>query len=293
MHGYLSNDDVTDNLFDYIYRKAWDEREIEPEPPTQQPEAAVDAHDIPGEWTEITDPAEIAEIEAIFSEDKPQTAAVKLYEELSPSGKDTTAYYLFHNPDGIDAPAPLVHETLSLIKERADTFVICAEVCYLSESEMEQWNIGFRKMPRDWNLLPGAVQEQIRAIRPEYEQQWIESTRHERGFEEWQKTQESAERSEWLKQASKARGLICSEWRWRGGLSMLNSTAFVRWFACYQTPQITSTKSPAALMKPVTSTLLTSTKSKGDMIRFGRKQKRYCGDCPRCDCGVNILTRKV
>ena len=219
-------------------------------------------NELPEGWTEITDPAELAEIEAIFGDDKPkpvysvgqrvvldlnerigvQTSipnagefevtkvngdivgvtidngktgmqrstitwdltadeverftvhpvAEKLHEELSPSGKDTTAYYLFQYPNGI-APAALAHETLSLIKEKADTYVICADVCYLSESEMANWNIGFRKMPRDWNLLPEAVQEQIHAIRPDYEQQWLDDTKHQRDFDEWNKAREETE----------------------------------------------------------------------------------------------------
>jgi N12 class adenine-specific DNA methylase len=158
------------------------------------PAAAVETQNQFGQFTEITDPAELAEIEAIFADTKPHTVAKKLYEELSPSGKDTTAYYLFHNPNGTDGSvAMLSHETLSLIKERADIYVICADVCNLSEEERNRLNIGFRKMPRDWNLLPEAVQEQIRAIKPEYEQQWLESTQYQRGFEEWQRTREGAE----------------------------------------------------------------------------------------------------
>jgi len=39
MHGYLTDDDVADNLFDYVYRKAWNEREVEA---TQQDSAATE-----------------------------------------------------------------------------------------------------------------------------------------------------------------------------------------------------------------------------------------------------------
>ena len=105
---------------------------------------------------------------------EPAPTAEKLFTEVSPSGAERTDYYLLQYPDGIDEGAVLSYETLALIKEKADNYVICAEACYLSESDMARFNIGFRKMPRDWNLLPEAVQEQIRALRPEYERQWRE-----------------------------------------------------------------------------------------------------------------------
>ena len=53
MHAYLSGDDIADYLFDYIYRKAWDEREVAAEP-------------LPPVFEEITDPEILAEAEKIF-----------------------------------------------------------------------------------------------------------------------------------------------------------------------------------------------------------------------------------
>ncbi|MDR1736319.1 MAG: hypothetical protein LBR85_05560, partial [Oscillospiraceae bacterium] len=98
-------------------------------------------------------------------------AAEKLYREDSPSGDGNTDYYLFHNPDSKNAAA-LSDDTLSLIKEKADAYVICADLCFLSREDMERFNITFRKMPRDLGLLPEAVREKIREISPEYERQW-------------------------------------------------------------------------------------------------------------------------
>ena len=72
MYEYLSGDDVADNLFDFIYRKAWDEC---PQEQTQDVPVASEpppTPETPEGWTEITDPAELAEIQAIFGDDKPQ-----------------------------------------------------------------------------------------------------------------------------------------------------------------------------------------------------------------------------
>jgi len=113
-------------------------------------------------------PAAAAEITA--TPEPPQPIATKLY----PAEADNTAYYLIHYADGVDDGAVLNLDTLRLIHEKADNYVICAEACFLSAEEMANWNIQFIKMPRDWNLLPEIVQAQISAIRPEYERQWNE-----------------------------------------------------------------------------------------------------------------------
>jgi len=109
-----------------------------------------------------------------LSEDEPELAAEKLFEEISPSG-ERTDYYLFHS-SGADTSAALSLDTLSLLTEKADSYVICANVCFLSEEELDKWRIVFRKLPRDWALLPGQVQAQIRAVKPEYEKQWLEQS---------------------------------------------------------------------------------------------------------------------
>jgi len=109
---------------------------------------------------------------------------------LSPTAN--VDYYLLHHQNDADMPAALNAATLSLIKNKADAYVICADACYLSDSEMEQWNICFRKLPRDWHLLPAAVHEQIRDIKPEYEIQWQELYReHMTGNEFYDYIQEN------------------------------------------------------------------------------------------------------
>jgi N12 class adenine-specific DNA methylase/adenine-specific DNA methylase len=59
------NDDITDDLFDRVYRTAWENR---PQPEQAQTEQeAVTSQ----QFTEITDSAEIAEVEAVFGETLP------------------------------------------------------------------------------------------------------------------------------------------------------------------------------------------------------------------------------
>ncbi|MDR0294492.1 MAG: DEAD/DEAH box helicase family protein [Oscillospiraceae bacterium] len=90
---------------------------------------------------------------------------------------DETDYYLFHFPETAETPAALSHETLPLITEKTERYVICAEACYLSDEEMARWKTEFRKMPRDFGLLPEAAQKKIASIRPEYKSQWQELSR--------------------------------------------------------------------------------------------------------------------
>ena len=79
------NDDITDELFNFVYRESWanrplpeaeqkTERDAEQEP--QEPESAF------GTFTEITDPAEIAEIEAIFGS-QPQAEPIAVIDNVS------------------------------------------------------------------------------------------------------------------------------------------------------------------------------------------------------------------
>jgi hypothetical protein len=85
-----------------------------------------------------------------------------------------TGYYLMRYPEGVAAGARFGLDEIPLITEYSKQYVICAEACYLSETDMERWNITFRKMPRDWNLLPSEAQAEIRKYKPEYETQWQE-----------------------------------------------------------------------------------------------------------------------
>ena len=127
------------------------------------------------------------------------TVAEKLY---SRGKKD---YYLFHDLNN-STPAWLSIETLRLIEEKAEKYVIIADALALSESDLKQYNIEFLKFPRDWEMIPETVRERINEVRPDYKQKWLESTQFERdyqrNFEEWKKTQPE-ERKENLMEETK------------------------------------------------------------------------------------------
>ncbi|MCL1842373.1 MAG: hypothetical protein FWF79_01015, partial [Defluviitaleaceae bacterium] len=92
----------------------------------------------------------------------PQPTAEKL---LNIDGAD---YYLFHMPENAEKHVWLSVDTLSLLKEKADKYVVCADALALSDEKMTRGNIEFRKMPRDFGTLPFAVQERIAEIRPDF-----------------------------------------------------------------------------------------------------------------------------
>jgi len=119
----------------------------------------------------------------------PSGATEKVVQTLSPLGNNendllpnvdkllsegNTDYYLLHFPEGNKNIAELSRDTLSLITEATDNYVICADVLALSEEQMKLKSgfLTFRKMPRDWNLLPKAAQVKMREMRPDIEQQW-------------------------------------------------------------------------------------------------------------------------
>jgi hypothetical protein len=62
VYGDYFNDDIADNLFDFVYKTAWANR------PGQQQEAVTGDPTTDGIFYEITDPAVIAEVEAIFGD---------------------------------------------------------------------------------------------------------------------------------------------------------------------------------------------------------------------------------
>jgi N12 class adenine-specific DNA methylase len=175
---YFGDDDFNDELFDFILKQSWERRG----------ELVSSEQAIPYEprFTDITDPDEIAAIDEIFPPElEPTSANPKLDRLISEGGTD---YYLLHPYLEIEGGviAALTVDVLSQIKERADSYVICADTCHLDAEFMTEHNIVFRKMPRDWALLPEAVQDKIRAFKPEYELQWLDSTQFDRDFEAWQ-----------------------------------------------------------------------------------------------------------
>nr|WP_288830207.1 site-specific DNA-methyltransferase [uncultured Clostridium sp.] len=61
-----------------------------------------------------------------------------------------TAYYFYYSKDSITT---LNREFLHTVKTRADGYVIYADLCTLSPSELEKYHITFKKIPRDITKL--------------------------------------------------------------------------------------------------------------------------------------------
>lgn len=61
-----------------------------------------------------------------------------------------TAYYFYYD---IDAATTLDHTFLTTIKTKAESYVIYADRCILSEEELERYHITFKKIPRDFTRL--------------------------------------------------------------------------------------------------------------------------------------------
>ena len=61
-----------------------------------------------------------------------------------------TAYYFYYEREAVTT---LNREFLHTIKTKADTYVIYADLCMLSETELEKYHITFKKIPRDITKL--------------------------------------------------------------------------------------------------------------------------------------------
>ncbi len=61
-----------------------------------------------------------------------------------------SAYYFYYEKNGITT---LNRDFLHTIKTKADAYVIYADVCSLSENELEKYHITFKKIPRDITRL--------------------------------------------------------------------------------------------------------------------------------------------
>ncbi|GAB6107992.1 site-specific DNA-methyltransferase [Fusibacter bizertensis] len=57
-----------------------------------------------------------------------------------------TVYYFFYEKNKVTT---LDHEFLSAIREKADGYIVYADLCTLSERELKRYNIVFKKIPRD------------------------------------------------------------------------------------------------------------------------------------------------
>lgn len=61
-----------------------------------------------------------------------------------------TAYYFYYNREHITT---LNREFLHTVKTQADGYVIYADLCTLSDGELERFHITFKKIPRDISKL--------------------------------------------------------------------------------------------------------------------------------------------
>ena len=58
----------------------------------------------------------------------------------------SAAYYFYYERDTITT---LDHEFLATIPERADSYIIYADLCTIPAEELAKYNITFKKIPRD------------------------------------------------------------------------------------------------------------------------------------------------
>ena len=61
-----------------------------------------------------------------------------------------SAYYFYYEKQAVTT---LNREFLHTVKTKADSYVICADLCTLSEAELEKYHITFKKIPRDITKL--------------------------------------------------------------------------------------------------------------------------------------------
>ena len=57
-----------------------------------------------------------------------------------------TAYYFYYERDAVTT---LDYAFLATVKKQADGYIIYADLCALSNAELQKWNITFKKIPRD------------------------------------------------------------------------------------------------------------------------------------------------
>jgi adenine-specific DNA-methyltransferase len=57
-----------------------------------------------------------------------------------------TAYYFYYEPEKITT---LSHDTLNIISEKAETYVVYADQCVIDKEWLSAHNIIFKKIPRD------------------------------------------------------------------------------------------------------------------------------------------------
>lgn len=85
-----------------------------------------------------------------FTETKSRLAPFKDDEPYYLGTHITTAYYFYYDKENVTT---LSRAFLHTIKTKADSYVIYADLCTLSDAELEKYHITFKKIPRDITKL--------------------------------------------------------------------------------------------------------------------------------------------
>lgn len=85
-----------------------------------------------------------------FTETKSRLASVKEDEPHYLGTHIATAYYFYYDRENVTT---LNRAFLHTIKTKADSYVIYADLCTLSDTELEKYHITFKKIPRDITKL--------------------------------------------------------------------------------------------------------------------------------------------
>ena len=85
-----------------------------------------------------------------FTETKSHLAPFKDDEPYYLGAHITTAYYFYYDKENVTT---LSRAFLHTIKTKADSYVIYADLCTLSDAELEKYHITFKKIPRDITKL--------------------------------------------------------------------------------------------------------------------------------------------
>ena len=85
-----------------------------------------------------------------FTETKSRLETFKEDEPYYLGTHIATAYYFYYDKENITT---LNREFLHTVKTKAEGYVIYADICTLSEAELEKYHITFKKIPRDITKL--------------------------------------------------------------------------------------------------------------------------------------------
>lgn len=85
-----------------------------------------------------------------FTETKSRLAPIKDDEPYYLGTHISTAYYFYYDRENVTT---LSRAFLHTIKTKTDSYVIYADLCTLSDAELEKYHITFKKIPRDITKL--------------------------------------------------------------------------------------------------------------------------------------------